>query len=127
MAQIGNAGVDLLLSDSTNSLIPGSTPSEYFVRKQIFNVVYLPTRLTLNEYHWETLKMNSTKIFALGGLNEIGKNTYCFEEGNEIIIVDAGVKFPDEELVSVRLINLPFDTEEKNQTCNLPLKQWSHF
>ncbi len=59
--------------------------------------------------------MSSTKIFALGGLNEIGKNTYCFEEDNEIIIVDAGVKFPDEELVSVRLIIPDYQYLEKNQ------------
>ena len=73
-------------------------------------------KITLNKYHWETLKMNSTKIFALGGLNEIGKNTYCFEEGNEIIIVDAGVKFPDEELVSVRLIIPDYQSYQKIKT-----------
>lgn len=38
--------------------------------------------------------MNSNlKIFALGGLNEVGKNCYVFEKGKEIIIIDCGIKF----------------------------------
>jgi ribonuclease J len=48
-----------------------------------------------------TKKGIDTKIFALGGLNEIGKNTYCIEHDNEIIIIDAGVKFASEGLPGV--------------------------
>ena len=40
-------------------------------------------------------KENATKIFALGGLGEVGKNMYCISHENEIIIIDAGVTFPD--------------------------------
>ena len=39
-----------------------------------------------------------TKIFALGGLGEVGKNMYCIMHENEIIITDAGVTFPGEYL-----------------------------
>ena len=46
-------------------------------------------------------KSIDTKIFALGGLNEIGKNTYCIEHDDEIIIIDAGVKFASESLPGV--------------------------
>ena len=38
-------------------------------------------------------QMNSTLIYALGGLNEVGKNCYCFQKNDEIIVVDAGQKF----------------------------------
>ena len=34
-----------------------------------------------------------TKIFALGGLGEVGKNMYCFMTGDEIIITDVGIIF----------------------------------
>jgi ribonuclease J len=38
-------------------------------------------------------KESSVKIFALGGLEEVGKNTYIVEQENEVIIIDVGVKF----------------------------------
>lgn len=38
---------------------------------------------------------NNIKIFALGGLDEVGKNMYCVEIGNELIVIDSGIMFPD--------------------------------
>lgn len=46
-------------------------------------------------------KNGDTLIYALGGLNEVGKNMYCFEHEDEIIVVDAGVMFPGENLLGV--------------------------
>lgn len=49
-------------------------------------------------------KKNKLKIIPLGGLDEIGKNMTAFEYDNEIIIVDCGLAFPDEEMPGVDLV-----------------------
>ncbi len=47
---------------------------------------------------------NALKIIFLGGVGEIGKNMTAFEYGNEILIIDAGLTFPDEELPGIDLV-----------------------
>ncbi|MCZ8512242.1 ribonuclease J [Paenibacillus filicis] len=47
---------------------------------------------------------NKLSIFALGGVNEIGKNMYVIQYANDIVVIDCGSKFPDESLLGIDLI-----------------------
>ena len=49
-------------------------------------------------------KQKKLKIIPLGGLDEIGKNLTAFEYGNEIIMVDCGIAFPDDDMPGVDMV-----------------------
>lgn len=51
-----------------------------------------------------TLAQSTLSIFALGGINEIGKNMYVIQYADEILIVDCGVKFADKSLLGIDVI-----------------------
>ena len=44
------------------------------------------------------------KIISLGGLNEIGKNMTVFEYGNDIVVVDCGMGFPDDDMYGIDVV-----------------------
>ncbi len=54
------------------------------------------------------------KIIPLGGLNEIGKNITAFEYENEIIVVDCGLAFPEDEMLGVDIVIPDISYLEKN-------------
>ena len=55
------------------------------------------------------------KIIPLGGMNEIGKNLTVFEYENEIIVVDCGLAFPEEEMLGVDIVIPDISYLEKNK------------
>ena len=70
------------------------------------------------------MKLNNkidTKVFALGGLGEVGKNMYCVMHGNELIIIDSGVLFPESDLLGIDYVipDYTFLKENENKIKGL--------
>ena len=62
--------------------------------------------------------ISKLKIIPLGGLGEIGKNMTAFEYGNDIIVVDCGMGFPDEDMYGVDVV-LPDITYLRNNAARI--------
>ena len=57
-------------------------------------------------------KKNKLRIIPLGGLGEVGKNMMAYEFGNDIIVVDAGIMFPKNDMLGVDYIIPDFEPFE---------------
>lgn len=74
-------------------------------------VVVRPTRERKNI----KVARDRLKIIPLGGIEEVGKNMTVFEYGNDMIIVDCGVAFPEDEMLGVDLVIPDFSYLTKNR------------
>ena len=60
-------------------------------------------------------KKENLKIIPLGGIEEIGKNITVFEYENDIVIVDCGVSFPEDDMLGIDLVIPDFTYLVKNK------------
>ena len=58
--------------------------------------------------------MSKIKMFALGGLNELGKNMYVVEVNKDIFVFDAGLKYADDSMLGVDYIIPNYDYLKEN-------------
>jgi len=66
---------------------------------------------------------DTLRFFALGGLGEIGKNMYVLECGDDIVVVDSGLMFPDEEMLGIDFVipDISYLEENKHRIRGLVL------
>ena len=82
-----------------NKIKENTEPKELVVRGENAIVERRTTRK-----HENIFKKSKLKIIPLGGLHEVGKNITVFEYEDEIIVVDCGLSFPEDDMLGVDLV-----------------------
>ena len=85
-----------------------------FNYKKKKNALTKNTAAAAPKHEKKTAPPKPLKIAFLGGLNEVGKNITLFEYEDEIILVDCGLAFPDEDMPGIDLVIPDFSYIEKN-------------
>ncbi len=62
------------------------------------------------------VEQSETKIIVLGGLGEVGKNMYCLMHEDEIVIIDAGISFPEGDLLGIDYVLPDFTFLKQNES-----------
>jgi len=101
------------------STIPAIDATDAFLSSKMSVITEKPKKKT---YTKKTQKKGSpikkampkVRIFSLGGLNEIGKNITCIECENDIIVIDCGIGFPDDDMLGVDLVIPDFTYLQSN-------------
>lgn len=70
-------------------------------QKKLFKKTPIAKQPVLNAPHSLQRKFKSLRIIPLGGLDEVGKNMMVFEYDQDIIIVDMGLQFPEEDMLGI--------------------------
>ena len=91
---------------------PNSTKTKELKENTRKTIEYNTKRENLPKFEF---KKDNLKIIPLGGLDEIGKNITVFEYGNEIVLVDCGLEFPEDDMLGVDLVIPDVTYLEKNK------------
>ena len=86
-----------------------SKPKTESLRPQVYE-----TDFTAKETKKTAQKGEKLRIIPLGGLGEVGKNITAIEYGNDMILVDCGIGFPDDDMPGVDLVVPDFSYVEAN-------------
>ena len=84
------------------------------IKKEDMIIKSLDRKKKSNTNRFE-FKKNNLKIIPLGGLDEIGKNITVFEYENEIILIDCGLEFPEDDMLGIDLVIPDITYLEKNK------------
>ena len=90
------------------------TKTKRVPRRRMNEEIQKNNQIKRNSQKFEFKKEN-LKIIPLGGLDEIGKNITVFEYGNEIVLVDCGLEFPEDDMLGVDLVIPDVTYLEKNK------------
>ena len=89
-----------------------SRPAKPHLAKRLEAPLVAPLSVGTNN---DNKRKTPVRIIPLGGLGEIGKNFTCFECGNDMVIVDCGMAFPDADMPGVDLVLPDYTYVERNK------------